>query len=239
VNDEKLAEGYEILKSGAINIETFKETYIKGTIKAEKDQIVFTSIPYDKGWSVKIDGKAIKEDDYISLENAYLCFSIPEGEHTVELKFTQRGLLPGAAVSLAALIILIAVYFIVKKKRPDWDRRYEEKCEKALADYENMKEEMRLEAERIRELDIIPDEFMAGLPEGDETEGDTVPDGSEAYNPAESTGDYPEEETAAPESPAEQEQEETFSDESGIPQVPEEQTYNTDPSDKEPETDGE
>lgn len=240
VNDEKLAEGYEILKSGAINIETFKETYIKGTIKAEKDQIVFTSIPYDKGWSVKIDGKAIKEDDYISLENAYLCFSIPEGEHTVELKFTQRGLLPGAAISLAALIILIAVYFIVKKKRPDWDRRYEEKCEKALADYENMKEEMRLEAERIRELDIIPDEFMADLPEGEESFGETVAEGSETDNPAESTGDYSEEETAVPESPAEQEQEEVaFSDESGIPQIPEEQTGNTDAPGEEPETDGE
>ena len=98
---------------------------------------------------------------------------------------------------------------------------------------------MRLEAERIRELDIIPDEFMAGLPEGEESFGETVAEGSETDNPAESTGDYPEEETAAPESPAEQEQEDAFLDETEIPQIPEEQTDNTDVPGEEPETDGE
>ena len=92
---------------------------------------------------------------------------------------------------------------------------------------------------RIRELDIIPDEFMAGLPEGEKTNGEIIPEGREADNPAESTGDYPEKEVAAPESPAEQEQEDAFLDETEIPQIPEEQTDNTDAPGEKPETDGE
>ena len=31
-----------------------------GTINVDKDQLLFTSIPYDKDWIVKIDGKKVK-----------------------------------------------------------------------------------------------------------------------------------------------------------------------------------
>lgn len=159
VNDDKLDEGYKKLKEAALNIETFDETYIKGTVTADKETVIFTSIPYDEGWTVKVDGQEIAREDYINLEEAYLCFNISEGEHTIEFKYTQRGLALGGAVAIVTLFILLAAAVIVKKKRPEWDAAYVTKCEKARADYDAMVEEMKQQAERIRMMDLSPEEI--------------------------------------------------------------------------------
>ncbi|MBQ8016208.1 MAG: YfhO family protein, partial [Clostridia bacterium] len=117
VNDDKLNEGYEILKSRGMNITTFEETKIKGTVSTAEDTLFFTSIPYDKGWSVKIDGAEIAEEDYIALQDAYLCFNLPAGEHEIEISFMPQGLLIGAGVSVLTVIALIAAAIIFRKRR--------------------------------------------------------------------------------------------------------------------------
>ena len=119
VNDDKLNEGYEILKRRQMNITSFEETKITGTVSSDKDSLFFTSIPYDKGWTVKIDGKAIDESDYVALCDAYLCFNLPAGEHTIELSFIPGGLILGAGVSAATVLILIAaaVFFANRRKK--------------------------------------------------------------------------------------------------------------------------
>ena len=118
VDDEALNKGYEILKEGQLNVESFEETKIKGTVNAKEDCLFFTSIPYDEGWTVKIDGKEIAKDDYVALEDAYLCFNLPEGEHSIELSFEQRGFKIGVMISAVTvlLMVLVAALFNVLRK---------------------------------------------------------------------------------------------------------------------------
>ncbi|MCR5150849.1 MAG: YfhO family protein [Clostridiales bacterium] len=123
VNEDKLEEGYKILKEHSLNVTKFEDTRIEGTIKAEDDMMVFTSIPYDKGWTVTVDGEKIKADDYISLCEAYLCFKIGKGGHTVTLTYSQPGLLLGAAISVTALLLTIAVFVIFKRKKSLWEQK--------------------------------------------------------------------------------------------------------------------
>lgn len=117
VNDDKLDEGYEILKGNAMNVESFEETCIKGTVSTDEDMMFFTSIPYDKGWTVKIDGTEIAEEDYIALQDAYLCFNLPAGEHSIEISFMPQGLLIGAGVSAFTVLALIIAAVIFRKRR--------------------------------------------------------------------------------------------------------------------------
>ncbi len=150
VDDEALNKGYEILKEGQLNITSFEDTRITGTVTAKEDCVFFSSIPYDAGWTVKIDGKEIAASDYISLEEAYLCFNLPAGEHTVELKFEQRGFVIGLAVSGATvvLMILVAVLFSLLRKN---------RAEKlALAEAERIRaEEERAAQEALLEVEYI------------------------------------------------------------------------------------
>lgn len=119
VNEDALNKGYEILKNRQLNVTSFEETEIKGTVKLEEDCVFFTSIPYDSGWTVKIDGTEISEEDYISLNEAYLCFNITAGEHTVEISFMPDGLIIGICVSVFTVIALFlaALYFARMRRR--------------------------------------------------------------------------------------------------------------------------
>ena len=119
VNEEALSKGYEILKNRQLNVTSFEETEIKGTVNLEEDCLFFTSIPYDSGWTVKVDGVEIKEEDYVSLNDAYLCFNITAGEHDIEISFMPDGLIMGICVSVFTVIALFlaALYFARIRRR--------------------------------------------------------------------------------------------------------------------------
>lgn len=119
VDDAALNEGYEILKKGQLNVTSFEDTCIKGTVSVDKNSLFFTSIPYDTGWTVKIDGKEIDKDDYYALADSYLCFNIPAGEHDIEISFRQQGLTEGIIISVGTVFALIIAYIVsaILKKR--------------------------------------------------------------------------------------------------------------------------
>ncbi|MBQ7646055.1 MAG: YfhO family protein [Clostridia bacterium] len=104
---------FDELKKGGITLSDFGDTYIKGTVTNNTDQTqaVFASIPYDEGWSVKVDGK--KVETYMGAK-AFLCFDIEPGEHTVEYSFFTKGLGLGILVEIIALALL--AYIILDQR---------------------------------------------------------------------------------------------------------------------------
>ena len=188
VNDEALDEGYEILKKNAMKVESFDDTRIKGTVNAAEDSMVFTSIPYDKGWSVKVDGEQLSPDKIIALGDAYLTFNVEKGEHSVEFSFEQRGLKMGACISLATLLLIILLSFIIGKRRPVYDEKVAAKNEKAEEEYLEEKHRRELEDERQRlmahipsETDISEMELFAGMTSaGEDAAQDEEPAGEDA-----------------------------------------------------------
>ena len=83
----------------------FDGDYISGDIKIDKDHsLVFTQVPYDKGWKVKVDGKQI---DYSKVNGGFIGFYLDSGNHTVEFEYTIPMLIPGIVVSLVSTLILV------------------------------------------------------------------------------------------------------------------------------------
>lgn len=89
------------LHRNGFNITEFDTDYISGTAKAEKDGVFLFSIPFDEGWSVKLDGKAVETK---KAAGYLLCFDISEGEHEIELRYTVPGIKTGAVISLVSLL---------------------------------------------------------------------------------------------------------------------------------------
>lgn len=114
-NDGVFAKGYKQLKADSLQVTEFKETEINGTVNVSKDGILYTSINYDTGWSVYIDGEKVSRDNIVSIGNgALLGVNITEGEHEITFKYTQNGLVIGTCISILTLIIFILLSFIVK-----------------------------------------------------------------------------------------------------------------------------
>lgn len=115
LNDAVFKEGYEKLKADSLNTEVFDETYIKGTINASSDGVIYTSINYDNGWSVYLDGEKVEKDDIFAIGDALLGINVSKGTHTLELKYSPEGLKLGIAVSVITLLLLLIASLLIKK----------------------------------------------------------------------------------------------------------------------------
>lgn len=122
LDDAVFQEHMASLSAGGMKVTSFTDSTVKGTLSAPKDGVVFTSIPYDAGWTVKVDGKKVNtygvgERDLQGDNGAMLAFDIESGDHTVELSFFPRGLLAGIVVSVVSLGLLILLVFLTRKPR--------------------------------------------------------------------------------------------------------------------------
>jgi len=106
LNENKFNEAYNILKNNEVKILDFKENKIKANINAKEDMTIYTSIPYDKGWTVYIDNKKI---DTFQIGNALLGFDITKGNHNIKLIYTPKYLEIGTIISAISLIGLISI----------------------------------------------------------------------------------------------------------------------------------
>ena len=101
VNHDKFVEGYAKLKSGQIEYTNVTETKIDGTFTADENEVLYTSIPYDKAWEIFIDGEKVTEDNIIKISDALLGVKVTPGKHSISFNYS----IPGTTVSLIISII--------------------------------------------------------------------------------------------------------------------------------------
>ncbi|MBQ9228643.1 MAG: YfhO family protein [Eubacterium sp.] len=114
LDQEALEAAHELLSLGALQTERFSETVFEGTINAGYDGTLYTSIPYDEGWTVTVDGE--KAEVY-AIGNCQLGADLPAGEHQIVLRYMPKGLRAGALLSGAAYLGLAAWLLIRYARR--------------------------------------------------------------------------------------------------------------------------
>lgn len=80
---------------------------LKGEIDVRDDGYFVTSIPFDKGFTVRLDNKEIA---YEKVNTAFVGFPIKKGHHTVEITYQMPGKSAGIMVSILSLLIATALY---------------------------------------------------------------------------------------------------------------------------------
>ena len=81
------------------------------TNTSEKGE-VFLSIPYDKGWSAKIDGKTVK---VYKAQEGFMKVQVPAGKHTLRLSFFPNGLKTGILCFVLGIVLFITYDFLRRK----------------------------------------------------------------------------------------------------------------------------
>lgn len=105
-NKNVVEDAYEVLKKDQMEIEEYGNGYIYGKISNNKEgKILFTSIPYDDGWELYVNG--IKTDIIKLLEGAFIGAKLPKGECDIMFKYHVPGLKTGAMISLISFICLL------------------------------------------------------------------------------------------------------------------------------------
>ncbi len=114
IYDRLIAE----LSAGGYSVTECTEDYFEGTITVRPGyETILTTIPYDKGWRITVDGEEI--EGYETLD-ALLCFDLPEGEHTLTLRYMPKEYRVALILFLggvSAFILILIGEYLIKKQR--------------------------------------------------------------------------------------------------------------------------
>ena len=174
-NYDTLSGIYDAFSKHTMDITSYKTDRISATVSLGDPGVLMTSIPYDKGWEVLVDGVKVTPRKGFK---AFLAIDMQPGTHSVEFKYMPQGLIYGALGTLSGLLLLALIFVslrLIKKKKDKEARILEENLlkekERLLKEESLIKEEERLADEEnlIKEEEQVLKE--QGLSETEERVG--------------------------------------------------------------------
>lgn len=102
--EEELDRAHEILSRYQWEIEEFEDGYVRALIDVPTDrEVLFLSIPYDKGWELLVDGRP--HELLGLLDGSFLGARLTPGTHELILRYTPRGRNTGMILSACGIIL--------------------------------------------------------------------------------------------------------------------------------------
>ncbi len=91
---------------------------IYASVETERDGYFVTTLPYDKGFNIKVDGKKV---DYEKVNTAYVGFKLSKGKHNIVIEYIAPFKKLGLIMSFIGVVIYVLYYHknllkFIKKK---------------------------------------------------------------------------------------------------------------------------
>ena len=131
LNKANWDQAYSKMADEPLEIDSFSDTKISGRVSAKTDGVLYLSIPYEKGWSVYVDGE---KAETMPVLGAMLGAKVSAGSHEIRLEYSPEGFRLGLLISAGALalFLLFAAVGALRKKK-----RAAQKAEEASAPQKN------------------------------------------------------------------------------------------------------
>ena len=114
LNNNRFREGYELLNASTLELTTFRNTYVEGTISCDRDGLLYASIPQNGSWSVLVDGE---EAEIKLVGDCMIGVELTEGVHTVTYIYRNAAFSLGWKISAVCAAVFLALYLIVYKPK--------------------------------------------------------------------------------------------------------------------------
>lgn len=114
VDDEVLEDVFARLqKTQFIPDDNCSDSRLTGSLSSENDgQLIFTTIPYDEGWQIFVDGERA---ELLKTCDALIAFRVDAGDHRIVMKYRPSAFTAGLIITLCSLALCIA--FLVLQKQ--------------------------------------------------------------------------------------------------------------------------
>ena len=149
VNYDSLKKLYYILNKNPLVLSKISDTKLVGKVHTVEGTTLFTSIPYDEGWSVYVDGQKTEK---IKLMDAFIGLELTKGQHEIKFVYRSMGILQGAIITVISLAILLLI-FLIKRSILNGSLKIENILEKFR------KKEKLYDSDEFEEIDIDDIEF--------------------------------------------------------------------------------
>lgn len=113
---ELFAQHISKLRGAVNNLQMEKTTYLTMNITAGANQVLYTSIPYERGWIATVDGAEVQ---VYRTGDGLVGIDLPEGTYRVTLRFLPDYFIYSCIISGASVILFITIIVLsrVFKKR--------------------------------------------------------------------------------------------------------------------------
>ena len=131
-------EDIEKLKESPWNLDLEKtsDACLVGEVDAKEGQILYTSIPYEPGWTIKVDGKKVTEQfketineagtsimvndtagnpGSVVILNALIGLRLTEGHHTIKMTYSPPGFKTGIVFLIFGIAAIVLLFMYDKK----------------------------------------------------------------------------------------------------------------------------
>lgn len=112
--DEDYDSMYQKLSSNQMEVTTAEDDKILANIKVKESGTLMTSLPYETGWKVMVDGKEVET---YPIGTAFLGFDLKEGLHDIEMNYTPEGLWIGTLLSFVSVSLFLGTMMLEGRKR--------------------------------------------------------------------------------------------------------------------------
>lgn len=113
---DALEEYYEDLSKEQLQVEEWKDGYIKGHIDVDSNRrLLFLSIPYEKGWNITLNGEKI--NPIAVVDDTFMAIELPgTGSYDIEMKFKCPGVTTGLIITSSGILLTLFMFLFEKKK---------------------------------------------------------------------------------------------------------------------------
>ena len=114
LNQDALLRGYEYLDENRLHLTEFADTHFKGTVSSDTGRVLYMSVPYEKGWTVYVDGK---KGNLLRLFDAMCAVNLEPGTHEIEMRYSPQGFVPGAVISVLSAAGLVVLFLLERRRK--------------------------------------------------------------------------------------------------------------------------
>lgn len=87
---------------------------LSASVDANKEELLYVSIPYDKNWQIKVDGQKIEPKKIVG---DFIGIDLTEGHHDITFSYRSKSFLLGLMISAVTIVIsIVFLWFDYRKK---------------------------------------------------------------------------------------------------------------------------
>ena len=106
LDPELFWQAYDKLSASTLELTTFENTFVEGTIDCNRNGLLYTSIPQNGNWKAYVDGQ---ETEIVLIGDCMIGLHLTEGTHTVTFRYENSSFELGWKISLACALIFAGI----------------------------------------------------------------------------------------------------------------------------------
>lgn len=113
LDQEQFVNAMDVLNKGYESRLKIKGNVVSGMYTTETDSMIFLSIPYEKSWTLYVDGK---KTELKELAGTFAGFELDAGTHEIRMEYHTPGFRAGIVLSIIGIVFFV-IYNIVSRRK--------------------------------------------------------------------------------------------------------------------------